>query len=325
MAILDAHYADKDQPLVSVLIPCFNAGPWISETLESVLAQTWRNLEVIVVNDGSTDNCRAILDGYLSKGITVIDQSNRGQTSALNRCLVAATGDYIQYLDADDILAPDKIERQMIRLIRHPDCIATSEWARFQEDPASANFAEYETWRDMDPVDWLVANWWDGGGMMYPAMWLLPRKIVNLIGPWRDDLTLINDTEYFTRAVLAAKQVLFCKGTRTYYRSGIEGSLSKLRSHKGWVSQFKALGLCEGYLLCRENSDRTRRVCAMLWQRFAYASYPYWSRGANEALQRARLLHPSSLRPEGGPIFSKVARLMGWKIARRLQRLSGRP
>lgn len=311
-------------PLVSVLIPCYNAGRWIGETLESVLAQTWPNIEIIVVNDGSTDDSRTILDGYLYRGVKVIDQPNRGQTAALNRCLSAAHGAFIQYLDADDLLASDKIELQMQRLVNKPDCIASAEWARFRDETASAIFESYETWKDLDPVDWLVANWKDGGGMMYPAMWLLPRTIVDAIGPWREDLTLINDTDYFTRAVLASRHVLFCEGARTYYRSGILGSLSGLKSRKGWESQFKVIDLCQGYLLACEDSDRTRRVCAMLWQRLAHASYPYYKSLADQALVRASQLHQVRLVPEGGPTFKLASRVLGWKTARLLQRLSGR-
>lgn len=312
------------KPLVSVLIPCYNAERWVAETLHSVLAQTWENIEIVVVNDGSTDGSREVLTQFESGKLKVIDQPNRGQTAALNRCLKEARGDFIQYLDADDLLAPDKIELQVRRLQDNPDCIAMAEWARFRDDPKIAEFVPDVTWQDMEPIDWLVANWRNGGGMMYPAMWLLPRKLVEAIGPWREDLTLINDTDYFTRAVLAARQVLFCKGAHTYYRSGIPGSLSGLKSRKGWESQFKVIHLCQGYLLAREGSERTRRVCAMLWQRLAHASYPYYRSLANQALERAYLLHPDSLAPEGGSAFKLASRVVGWKAARVLQRLSGR-
>lgn len=315
-------YAAK--PLVSVLIPCYNAERWIAETLQSVLAQTWENIETIVVNDGSTDGSREVLKQFESDKLRVIDQPNRGQTAALNRCLKEARGGFIQYLDADDLLAPDKIELQVLRLQDRPDCIAMAEWGRFRDDPATTKFVPDVTWQDMEPVDWLVANWREGGGIMYPAMWLLPRKLVEGIGPWKEELTLINDTEYFTRAVLAARQVLFCQGARTYYRSGIAGSLSGLKSRKGWESQFKVIDLCQGYLLAREVSDRTRRVCTMLWQRFAHASYPYNKSIAIQALERAGKLHPATLVPEGGPAFKLVTRLVGWKAARILQRFSGR-
>jgi glycosyltransferase involved in cell wall biosynthesis len=311
--------------LVSVLIPCYNAERWIAETLESVYAQSWPNIEVIVVDDGSTDGSADVLKCYVSRGLKVVKQPNRGQTAALNRCLQDAQGEFIQYLDADDILAPDKIERQMRRLLQHSDCIGMAEWARFKDDPQTAVFQNYLCWQDLPPVDWLVANWQDGGGMMYPAMWLLPRSIVDSIGSWREDLTLINDTEYFTRAVLASRQVLFSEGARTYYRSGIAGSLSGLKSRNGWQSQFIVIDRCQSYLLGREDSDRTRRVCAMLWQRLAHASYPYDRPLANRALVRANQLHQVTLVPEGGPAFRIASRMLGWKAARTLQKWSGRP
>lgn len=321
---LNLHKTPRVQPLVSILIPCYNAERWIAQTLESAFAQSWPNIEVIVVDDGSTDQSADVLATFVSRGLKIVSQPNRGQTAALNRCLKEARGEFIQYLDADDILAPDKIERQMRRLQMNLDCIAMAEWARFRDDPQSAVFESYPCWQDLLPVDWLVADWKDGGGMMYPAMWLLPRSIVDSIGPWREDLTLINDTEYFTRAVLASRHVLFSEGARTYYRSGIAGSLSGLKSRKGWQSQFKVIDLCQSYLLAREESDRTRRVCAMLWQRFAHAVYPYDKTLANQALDRALQIHQVRLTPEGGPRFRLASHLLGWKLSRILQKWSGR-
>lgn len=311
-------------PLVSVLIPCYNAERWVAETLDSVFTQTWPNLEVILVNDGSTDGTNKILERYHARGLKVIDQPNGGQTAALNRCLEAARGEFIQYLDADDLLAADKIAIQMNRLSATPNCIASAEWARFSTDPSQSMFKRYSTWQDMAPVDWLVEDWQVGGGMMYPAMWLLPRTIVQRIGPWREDLNLTNDTEYFTRAVLASDCVLFCPGARTYYRSGVAGSLSGTKTHRGWTSQFQVIDSCVTRLLAREDSDRTRRVCSMLWQRFAHACYPYAPELARQALRSATTLHPARLPPEGGGLFLLLARLMGWKLARMAQRWSGR-
>lgn len=311
-------------PRVSVIIPCYNAEKWIAETLESVLRQSWKNIEVIVVNDGSTDGSLYVLNQYLSRNIKIINIRNQGQTAALNLGLARASGKYIQYLDADDLLGPDKIKRQVHRLIEQPGCIAKAEWARFVDNQNEAVFAPDETSQDMDPIDWLVTNWKDGGGMMYPAMWLLPMSVVKSIGPWREHLTLTNDTEYFTRAVLASNRVLFCEDAHTYYRSGIHGSLSGLKTIKGWESQFKVIELCQGYLLAREDSDRTRRVCAMLWQRLAHGCYPYSRILANEALARAHALHSARIIPDGGQTFVLVSRVFGWKAARVLQKWSGR-
>jgi glycosyltransferase involved in cell wall biosynthesis len=306
-------------PLVSVLIPCYNAERWIGATIESVLQQTWTNIQLVVVNDGSTDRSEAVLREFADPRLTVVSQSNRGQTAALNRCLGEAKGAFIQYLDADDILDRQKIERQMRRLIQAGDCIATSEWARFYDGIENARFEPDENWRDMDPVDWLVSAWRDGGGMLFPAQWLIPRAIVERAGPWREDLTLNNDAEYFARAVLASKRVLFCEGARAYYRSGIALSLSRLRSKSGWISQQKVLEACQTYLLAREDSDRTRRAASLLWQRFAHASYPFDRAIANDAERRAFALHSVRLQPGGGPAFRFLIRFVGWKAGRVLQ------
>jgi hypothetical protein len=161
--------------------------------------------------------------------------------------------------------------------------------------------------------------------MMYPAMWLLPRALVQAIGPWREDLSLVNDTEYFTRAVLAADRVLFCADAKTYYRSGHGATLSAAKSEAAWRSYHAVLAACQSYLLAREDTDRTRRATSMLWQRFARGCYPYDRTLADDGLRRASLLHPAQLPLEGGKLFHLLAATIGWKRARVLQRLAGRP
>jgi glycosyltransferase involved in cell wall biosynthesis len=309
---------------VSVLIPCYNAGRWIGETLESVLAQTWPNIEIIVVDDGSSDDSVSVVEHFDSSRIKLIKQQNAGAAAARNQAFNESSGEYIQHLDADDLLTPRKIELQLARLANNPRCVASAEWARFNDDPAEAIFLPDDTWHDLEPVEWLVRSWQDGGGMLYPALWLVPRQIIMKAGPWLPELSLNDDGEFFTRILLASDKVLFCEGARTYYRSGITGSLSGLKSRKGWGSQFKVIDLCQGHLMAREDSDRTRRACAMLWQRLAHASYPYCKSLANEALDRANQLHQVRLVPEGGPAFKLASRVLGWKMARVLQRLSGR-
>src|SRR5262245_53139933 len=98
-----------DCPMVSVLIPCFNAERWIGDTIESVYRQTWRTIELIVVNDGSTDGTLGEIERQKSSMLTVVDQSNRGQTASFNVALKRCNGFFVQYLDADDGLAPGKI------------------------------------------------------------------------------------------------------------------------------------------------------------------------------------------------------------------------
>ena len=101
------------RPLVSILIPAYNAQAWISDTLRSALAQTWEPKEIIVVDDGSTDRTLAIARRFESSQLRVVSQKNQGAAAARNTAYSLSKGDFIQYLDADDLMAPDKIARQM--------------------------------------------------------------------------------------------------------------------------------------------------------------------------------------------------------------------
>ncbi len=312
-------------PRVSVLIPCYNGGKHIGETLESAFRQSWPEIEVIVVNDGSSDCSGEIVRSFARPNLLFFEQENRGQTAALNACLAHATGGFIQYLDADDLLDPDKIAFQMARLAHNPRCVASAEWGRFYDCPAETAFDPEPVWRDLAPVDWLALSRAGGLGMMFPALWLIPAPIARAVGPWAEDLTLNNDAEYFTRVLLAADRVLFCEGARCRYRSGVAGSLSGRKTARAWASQFRVIELCEAYVRAREDSDRVRRGFALSWRHLAHASYPYDADVAERALARARALHRVAIRPEGGVAFKVASRLVGWRAARRLQVASGRP
>src|SRR5277367_2921044 len=98
------------QPLVSIVIPAYNAEKWIADTLRSAIAQTWPYKEIIVVDDGSTDRTVEVARRFASKQVVVVSKENHGAAAARNDALRLSQGDYIQWLDADDILAPDKIE-----------------------------------------------------------------------------------------------------------------------------------------------------------------------------------------------------------------------
>lgn len=102
-------------PQVSVVIPAYNRGNLICETLDSVLTQTYRDFEVIVVDDGSTDDTPSVLAQYAER-VHVIRQENKGEGAARNAGILVAQGDYIAFIDSDDLWVPTKLERQMALL-----------------------------------------------------------------------------------------------------------------------------------------------------------------------------------------------------------------
>jgi glycosyltransferase involved in cell wall biosynthesis len=103
------------EPLISCIVPVFNSEHYLGEALESILAQTYRSVEIIVVDDGSTDGSAEVVASY-GEQITYLRQSTQGYAVVKNLGLRAAQGDFIAFLDADDLWHPEKLTRQMARL-----------------------------------------------------------------------------------------------------------------------------------------------------------------------------------------------------------------
>jgi glycosyltransferase involved in cell wall biosynthesis len=109
-----------NQPLISCIVPVYNGERYLRETLDSIFAQTHRPLEVIVVDDGSIDGTAAAMIDY-GERVHYLWQTNAGQTSARNRGLSVAQGEFVAFLDADDLWHPQKLARQMIRFTERPE------------------------------------------------------------------------------------------------------------------------------------------------------------------------------------------------------------
>ncbi len=311
-------------PLVSIIIPCHNASRWLAETLDSAFAQTWPNLEIVLIDDASSDGSLAIARRYESRGLRVSTRSTPGgAASARNQGLDLARGDYLQFLDADDLLAPDKIACQLARLADFgPTTVATAAWSRFHQATGEAAFIAQPLWRDLNPVDWLTTSWLDHC-MMATASWLVPRSLADSVGPWNTQLhpNPVDDMEYFSRVVLASVQVLFCPQARVYYRTGIPGSLSRQRSDAAWDSIFQSFFLTADRLLAKENSALTRLAAAAALQRLIYESYPRSAPQRADASRRIAEWGGCTLRPDAGPKRRLLQALLGWRLTKRLHEL----
>lgn len=308
------------EPLVSILIPCYNAEPWLKATLESALAQTWRRTEIVVVNDGSTDGSGAIARGFKDRGVRLIDQSNAGPGAALNRALRESTGEFVKFLDADDLISPGAVAIQVASLRdTEAGSIAVGEWARFRSDPSEARFEAREGWHDGAPVDWIVETWEDGEPMYQNAMFLVPRALLDSAGGWNESLSLINDHEFYTRLILASSGVKFTPGARVYYRSWIEGSVSRRTSRTACDSAKRAVLLSAGHLLRAEDSPRTRRAAARMIRNIIYSFYPDHADLATEMEREVERLGGTDIKPQGGAAFRALAMVAGWRAALRLR------
>ena len=313
--------------LVSVLITAYNAEPWIAETLGSAVGQTWRTLEVVVVDDGSTDGTLDVIRtiaGEHTDVVRVVAQENRGACAARNRALTEARGDFIQYLDADDLIEPDKIERQMRQLETEPHgTIAAGPWVRFYgDDPSTVDKTQRgPDWRDYEPAtDWLVQSW-EGQGTIPSFAWLTPRHVVEQAGSWNEGLLRNQDGEYFARVLINARKIAFVEGAWGYYRSGQAGSVSKRMSDAALRSLFDSTVLCEQALLAARDTERTRRAVAGLYQQFLFTAYPAVPDLVKQAEARVEELGGMYRSPGVSRPFRPVRDLIGWKPALQLQYL----
>lgn len=307
-----------ERPLVSIIIPCFNAGSYIEETLSSAFAQTWPHCEVILVDDGSTDDSMARAQPFTSRGLRLFSQPNAGASATRNHGLREARGAYIQFLDADDLLAPNKIERQMATLSQAtPRTLASGAWSRFQRDPTEAKFDWLPNWKDLTGVEFLQ-TFYETETMMHPAAWLAPRSLLDSAGPWNESLSLNDDGEYFARVALAADRIRFCDTARSYYRSGLPGSLSRRKDRRSLESLFHSVELMIGHLLRADSSPRTVSAAAYGWKWLAFELYPEAPDLSRRAEELSNSLGGSPRRFPGSGRFQLAARVLGWRLAKRL-------
>lgn len=304
---------------VSVLVACRNGERWLRDAIDSALAQGGPELEVIVVDDHSTDASRAVAGSTGDRRVKVAASAGHGASAARNAAFALAQGDYIQYLDADDLLAPGKVAAQLEALRESPSrCVASGAWARFAADPREAMFVPEPVWRDCDPRRFLAASWL-GGGMMPVFAWLTPRALVEEAGPWNESLSVNDDGEFFTRVLLRSGGVVFRGQARGYYRSGSAATQSARADAAGLASDFLAWELSCSHLLAVDGSPEARRACATAYQRFAYHAYPHVPELVARAEARVRSLGGCDLAAPGGRPYQALARLVGWKRARRIQ------
>ena len=303
-------------PLVSIIIPCYNAAPWLAETLDSALKQTWSATEILLINDGSTDDSLVVAQQFASRGVRIIDQPNRGASAARNHGLRVARGEFIQFLDADDLLSADKIARQIELLRSRPTgTLASCAWGRFSANAASAQFTDTSVFQDFSAGDFLVLAG-ATGAMMHPSAWLVPRAVADRAGPWDESLSLNDDGEYFCRVLLASSGVAFCPdpAARSYYRSGVAGSLSQQRGERARRSQFRSIELIDAHLHAAEDSPRMHRAAANHYQRFIHDFFPAPPDLMQLAATRVNKLGGSTLgAPPMGPRTRLFASLVGWQ------------
>jgi glycosyltransferase involved in cell wall biosynthesis len=307
-------------PLVSILIPAFNAQEWIADTLRSAISQTWHRKEIIVVDDGSSDRTLAIARQFASAGVSTISQTNQGAAAARNTALSVSSGDYIQWLDADDLLAPDKIARQIDALnrCRSARTLLSSAWGRFMYRHYRAAFTPTALWCDLTPVEWLLRKM-EQNLYMQTATWLVSRELTEAAGPWNTSLLGDDDGEYFCRILLDSDGICFVPEARVYYRITGANSLSQIgRSARKLEAQLTSMQLQIAHLRSLEDSARVRAACLTYLQNWLIYFYPERADVVQQAAAVAAQLGGRLHVPRLSRKFSWIATIFGCSQAKRV-------
>jgi glycosyltransferase involved in cell wall biosynthesis len=306
------------QPLVSILIPAYNAERWIGYTLQSAISQTWRRKEIIVVNDGSTDRTAEIARRFVSKELAVVSVERQGVAAARNRAFDLSQGDYIQWLDADDILAPDKIERQLTAL-REDDSkrvLLSSPWAPFYYRTRGARFVCNSLWQDLSPADWLLRKMGENLHMQ-TATWLTSRELAEAAGPFDTQLRFDDDGEYFCRVLSASEGTRFVPEARVFYRMAPSDRVSYIGSSDNKRDAlFVSMNRHVQYLRSLEESDRVHKACVTYFQNWYQWFYPERPDLAAELQALAQELGGELAPPRLSWKYAWMKPVFGWKVAK---------
>jgi len=248
-------------PLVSVVIPCFNAGRLVGDAIRSALNQTYRPIEVIVLNDGSIDESEQIIRSF---GDSIRSESgpNRGACIARNRGLAVSRGELIQFLDADDLLHPEKVARQ-VKELRDDDAIAFGPWLRFSRRLPSPPY-EPDICAATSAND-LLLQWLQGKFVICNSL-LWPARLLSRIGGWDARIVANQDGELLMRALSRGARLRYCDDARAFYRVPTAGGNIAARTDA--AAQRSRLRVMRRVYRWNTGGAATKEVLMRFWQQF---------------------------------------------------------
>jgi glycosyltransferase involved in cell wall biosynthesis len=312
---------------VSVIIPCFNAQKWLTEAIDSCLKQTYPNLEVIVIDDGSTDGSLETIKSYGNR-ILWETGPNRGGNYARNRGFALSSGDYIQYLDADDYLLPDKIAKQVHCLQATQADVVYGDWQHQTHLPDGSYFLEAV--QVCGPKEDFLTSLLANDRWLSPAALLFARATVDGCGGWDENLKAGQDRDFLIAIALDNHQFIYQPGCDSIYRRHERTTVSsgcKLR----WLnSHCLVLNKAEQQLRRRGLlSEKYRRALAQSYFAMARA---YLAReetvrdGSNylsyvQLLEKTLALYPTFRANNRGLAYQGVQYLLGCRRAEQLAHL----
>lgn len=308
--------------LGSIIIPLYNSVSFLEETLQSVLQQSYKNIEVIVVDDGSTDGSFELAKTFESSIVKVVKNKGKGACAARNYGFEMSTGDYIQYLDADDLLSSNKIESQVNALEGVQNQLAVCNTIHFYDSPDTGICTDkYYVFSTDAPEDLFIKLW--GGldsqmDMIQTSAWLTPRKLIEQAGPWNEQLAKDQDGEFFARVGLLSQGIVYVPEIKNYYRKHLKGNnIASQKQRKHIESNLLATELKSKYLFDKTNSVQAKQAIATQYKHVAIDAWPEFKDLSHMALTACENLGGSTYNPKlGGQGIELIKRVLGWRTAK---------
>lgn len=308
--------------LVSVIIPCYNAEQWLNEAIDSVLGQTYPQIEIIVIDDGSSDRSLEVVKSY---GERVIwrSQKNQGANTARNAGFSLASGNYIQYLDADDYLLPDKIAQQVECLRSNDADFVYGDW-RYQH-----HLADGEVYLDeirvcgdkSDFLESLLAN--DRWSNLAPM--LFTRSLVKEVS-WDETLTAAQDRDFLFSVMLAGAKCIYLPGCNSIYRLHPGETVSTTSKTRWFTAHCRVMAKAEQKLRDRGlMSGNYRQALATAYWAMG-REYIYSNSDRNYALyaktlDRVYRLAPNLFLQDKSRVYQTMFRILGYQTTEKLSYL----
>jgi glycosyltransferase involved in cell wall biosynthesis len=210
-------------PLISIVIPAYNAERTILETIASVQEQTFSDFEIILINDGSTDRTLELLQTVQDDRLKIFSYENGGLPIARNRGISHSAGEFIAFIDADDLWTPDKLELQLAALQQHPEAGVAYSWTYFKFDKEEYSYADNSTFFEGNVyADLLIRNFLHNGSNP-----LIRKEAIESVGLFDPTLKSCEDWDYYLRLAAIWSFVLVPK-PQIIYRQSSSSMTSKI-------------------------------------------------------------------------------------------------
>lgn len=303
--------------LTSIIIPCYNAEKWIRECIDSALSQTYSPIEVIVVDDGSTDNSVAVIKEYGDK-IRWISCENGGPSAARNRGIQLSKGEYIQFVDADDYISLDKVKQAVECLELFNTDIVYGDWCnQYHKVDGTTELSDYKINQPTDDIIYYTIAY----NKIHVGSCLFKHEVFEKVSEFNESLRIAEDYDFFVRLALAGATFTYQAGCHYFYR--IYGAVTA--SHGQGIDHPKAveLALNSMSLVLGEKGLSTDKYRHALACNYFSVARSYLMVRAISAADRCyekctKLSGTRKFKSDGNSNFEKVYNLFGWVIAARL-------